>query len=482
MSLVNYDVGENINTEYKEFVELSKPKSWLKTVSAFANTRGGIIWFGIRDGDKELVGINNAEDSFEKISEIINNKIKPLPRYKTKIIDENEKKIISVEIADGPDFPYYYTSDGRNEAFIRTDNKSIPAPEIQLSNLILKGKNKTFDQLSSNFDLSDVSFTLFDATLKRETGKEVNKDKDYISTEIIDNNGKITNAGLLLSDQGLLKQSRIFCTRWKGLSKGAIDGGAIDDKEYSGSIISLVDNAETFIKNNSKKSWKIEGMQRIEYEEYPLIAVREAIVNAVIHRDYQIIGSEIHIDMFDDRLEITSPGGLISGGEIQNMDILKVPSLRRNSIISDIFHRLHLMERRGSGLIRILNAYNDYKIKPSFYSNELSFTVVFPNIIHLESLNNENATSENMANINTISDEDYFRLKLYKALENEVRKSTLKQILRLYNKFEFKYEFRRTDVESAFNIKRTRAREIIILLLKNYLIEECDNSYYKFIK
>lgn len=114
----------------------------------------------------------------------------------------------------------------------------------------------------------------------------------------------------------MLNQSKIFCTRWKGLFKGIIDGDALNDKEYSGSIISLLENAENFIKNNSNTSWKIIGMKRVEYNDYPTEAVREAIVNAIIHRDYQIIGSEIHIDMFDDRVEITSPGGMLDGNMI----------------------------------------------------------------------------------------------------------------------------------------------------------------------
>src|SRR5699024_4298999 len=111
----------------------------------------------------------------------------------------------------------------------------------------------------------------------------------------------LTNAGLLLSDQNPLKQSKIVCTRWKGLNKGIIAEDAIDDKEYNGSIIALLENADSFIKNNSKMSWKVVGMERQELEEYPITARREAIVNALIHRDYQILGAEIHIDMFDDR-------------------------------------------------------------------------------------------------------------------------------------------------------------------------------------
>lgn len=141
----------------------------------------------------------------------------------------------------------------------------------------------------------------------------MNKDRDYLSFNLVNKDGYVTNAGLLLSDQSLLKQSKAFCAKWKGIVKGSVEGDAEDDKEYNGSIISILTNAETFIKNNSKTSWQINGMHREEFEDYPTKAVREALVNAIIHRDYQILGSEIHIDMFDDRLEITSPGGMVDG-------------------------------------------------------------------------------------------------------------------------------------------------------------------------
>ena len=318
MKLDDYEKAESSNIDFKEKIEYKKPKSWLKSISAFANTNGGVLLFGVRDVDKAPLGLIDVKKDSEKLTELINEKITPLPRYELKIFNENNKDFIEIKVGDGPRTPYYYASDGRKEAFIRSGNQSIPAPKHILDSLILKGQNTTYDELPSKYDITDVSFTLLNATLKRETNREINKDKDYISLELITKDKKVTNAGLLLSDQGLLIQSRIFCTRWKGLVKGSIDGDAIDDKEYSGSIISLLINAEAFIKNNSKNRWEIKGMKRIENEDYPLRAVRESIVNAIIHRDYQI-----HIDMYDNRLEIISPGGMIDGSFVQNLDIRK---------------------------------------------------------------------------------------------------------------------------------------------------------------
>lgn len=220
-------------------------------------------------------------------------------------------------------------------------------------------------------------------------------------------------------------------------------------------------------------------MKRIETEEYPLRAVREAIVNAIIHRDYQIVGSEIHVDMFDDRLEITSPGGMIDGNFVQNLDITKISSIRRNRIISDIFNRLNYMERRGSGLIRILESYNDCQMKPIFYSDVSSFKVIFPNKSLVE-LNNTILKETEEIGKNIVSDSDYFAVKIYKVLQGNIRKNTYEQLQKLFDKFTYKYDFKREDIEEIFNVKKSRASDIISMLLENDLIVASEPTKYRF--
>lgn len=476
MKLKDYEQIESTNIDFKEKLETSHPKSWLKSVSAFANTKGGILLYGV-DDNRKPVGIENLNDTSSKITDLINSKITPSPRYEIHSFSEDGLDFIVVDVGDGPSTPYYYSSDGRKIAYIRSGDQSIEAPDHILKNLILKGQNKTFDCLPSEFRLEDVSFTLLDATLKKETGKSINVDRDYISLNLVNKDGYVTNAGLLLCDQGLLKQSRIFCTRWKGTVKGSIEGDAVDDKEYNGSIISLLENAEMFIKNNSKSSWEIDGMIRKNFEEYPTKAVREALVNAIIHRDYQIIGSEIHIDMFDDRLEITSPGGMLDGSNIQDLDLTKIPSIRRNTIISDIFNRLHLMERRGSGITRIIESYFDSNKKPVFNSGVSNFTVIFPNKGYKELNKTIVKTEENI-----VDDGDYFLLKMYKNLGGKVRSNFLDNLQILFDKLGYEKEFNKEKIEEIFNVKKSRASEIISTLINNNIIENTHDAYYKFKK
>ena len=476
LKIKDYEKAETSNIDYKVALEERKPKSWLKSVSAFANSKGGIILFGVDDSTHELEGLDDVQQVAEKITEIINARILPLPRYEINSFTEDGKDFLELKIGDGPSTPYYLVIDGRKEAFIRSGNQSIPAPEHILNNLILKGKNLTFDALPTDYKINDLSFTLLAATIKEKTNKKFDENKDFFSLGLANTEKELTNAGLLLSDQNPLKQSKIVCTRWKGLNKGIIAEDAIDDKEYNGSIIALLENADSFIKNNSKMSWKVVGMERQELEEYPITARREAIVNALIHRDYQILGAEIHIDMFDDRLEITSPGGMFDGSLIQNLEIKNIPSMRRNIVIADVFSRLHYMDRRGSGLSRILESYTDSIQKPKFISDSLSFTVIFPNKGYYK-------TNETDENKNIVSDRDLFFIQLYKSIQNtNIRNSTINQIRNIFEKMGYNNMFSREDIKNILNIKDTRATNLISLLLDLELIVKAEGTKYKFQK
>lgn len=288
MKISDYLLIESTMIELKVAVEERKAKNWLKSVSAFANTKGGMIIFGIKDSSREIVGLEEVQKHASKITELINARIQPTPRYEITPVEENGITCLVVKVGDGPATPYYYVHEKSRIPFIRLGDQSVEAPIYALNELILKGQNKTFDMLPSPFKLSDVSFTLFEATFKNITGDSLYRNRDLNSFGLVLDDGYLTYAGVLLCDQGLLRQSRIFCTRWKGVGKGSIDEDALDDKEYTGSIISLLENAETFIKNNSITRWNIRGMNRIEESDYPQKAIREALVNAIIHRDYQI--------------------------------------------------------------------------------------------------------------------------------------------------------------------------------------------------
>ena len=178
-----------------------------------------------------------------------------------------------------------------------------------------------------------------------------------ISFNIMDEQGRLTNAGALLADDSPIRHSRLFCTRWNGLDKGSSRIDTLDEGEYSGSVISLIENGEASIKRNSRLMWRKTANSREEMPEYVERSYHEALINAIAHRDYLVNGSEVHIDIFDDRLEIYSPGGMMDGTLIQNIDPFTVPSKRRNPALADILQRLGYMERKGSGFKKIINGY-----------------------------------------------------------------------------------------------------------------------------
>ena len=348
-------IGEATEYDKKELLEERKPKSWLKSVSAFANGVGGALIFGVSDNEV-LVGLEDAKSVSEKISETIKTKMDPVPQIILEIHSEDNKEFIVLKILAGQETPYYYTGDGNRIAYVRIGNESVPASSIDLKRLVLRGSNTSFDSLSSRYSFESLAFTKLRSVYRMRTGTEL-VDSDFVSFELMDEAGKLTNAGVLLADDSPMRHSRLFCTRWYGLDKASGIMEALDDKEYSGSLVSLLQEGTNFVKNNSKKRWRKTGNGRIEMPEYPEQAVHEVIVNALIHRDYTEIGSEVHIDIFDDRLEVYSPGGMLDGSIVQNLDTDHVASKRRNPIIADIFSRMHFMERRGSGFKKIKGDY-----------------------------------------------------------------------------------------------------------------------------
>ena len=160
---------------------------------------------------------------------------------------------------------------------------------------------------------------------------------------------------------------------------------AIDDAEFSGSLINQLQDTLSFISKHTYKAWRKLADRRQEFPDYPERAVEEALVNAIIHRDYTELGSEVHVDIYDNRLEIYSPGGMFEGRLVQDLDIMTIPSRRRNPILADIFNRLEYMERRGSGFKKILQSYsvfgyNNDTPKPEFRSTHSSFFITLWNL------------------------------------------------------------------------------------------------------
>ena len=376
-------IGETTEYDKKLKLEVKKPKSWCKSISAFANTLGGFLIFGISD-DNQIVGLETPDKDAELISEIIKTRLNPIPEFKISFHTVDGNVLLIVQVSKGEETPYYYSGDGLLEAYVRIGNESVKASPIELKRLVLRGRNTTFDSQNSMYKVEDYAFSKLRERYKKWTGNSFDE-KDLVSFGLATEQGYLTNAGALIADESPIFYSRVFCTRWNGLNKSGGTFDALDDAEYEGSVLSLIENGEAFIKRNTKMMWRKTTNSREEMPEYVERSYHEALVNAIAHRDYLINGSEVHVDMYDDRLEIYSPGGMPDGSNIQERDPVTVPSTRRNPVLADVFNRLGYMERKGSGFAKILDNYAfqvNYteEKKPYFKSDRYQFTVIMPNL------------------------------------------------------------------------------------------------------
>lgn len=342
-------IAECTAYDYKEALEEKKPKSWLKSLSAFANTLGGSLFFGV-DNDGNVKGLDDIQHVIEVISQKICDYMDPLPNVEMIPLEVEGMKILQLKVLKGKFTPYYYVGDGQRVAFVRNGTDSLPATDEEMKRLVLSGANRTYDSLKSDVLTKNSSFVILANTFEERTGQKFQK-KFLKSFGLLTDDGYLTNAGVLFSDDCNQSQSRLYCTKWNGLEKD----DALNDAEFKGNILMLLREAMAFTKANTRKGWEKLPDGRKNKPEYAERAVLEAVVNHLIHRDYTVMGGEVHLDIYDDRLVFTSPGGMYSGQKVQDLSIDEISSERRNPILADVMAQLIYMEKRGSGLKRICN-------------------------------------------------------------------------------------------------------------------------------
>ena len=264
---------------------------------------------------------------------------------------------------------------------------------------------------------------------------------------------------------------------------------ALDDKEYSGSLVTLLQDGEKFVKNNTKKRWKKVPDGRMEMPDIPERAALECIVNGLIHRDYLELGSEVHIDIFDDRMEVYSPGGMLDGSFVQNLDTDHVPSRRRNPVIADVFSRMNYMERRGSGFRKVKDDYRravNYRpeLEPKFYSDTTSFWVILYNLNYHVAIDRIGTKKQSLENEKTVvlKEKQLFQnektvvskqKQLFERKVNELQVSTItkKKIMQLHEQFGNNIIFSRADIMRITGITSSPAGDLIKKMQSANLIE-----------
>lgn len=355
---------ENLNVEYKqEYSDTIK-----KSVVAFANTNGGIIYIGVTD-DGTAIGIEDIDTVLLQITNSIRNSITPdITLFTTcDIACFNGVHIIKVEVQKGTACPYYITNKGlRPEGvFIRQGAASVPASEAAILRMIKDSDGDSYEELRST--TQNLTFEAMKIAFKQERLEFGTTQQRTL--HLLNETSIYTNLALLLSEQC---PHTIKLAVFNGRTKGNFQ----DRKECSGSLFSQLEEAFSYISLFNKTKATITGLYRQENQDYPAEAIREALVNTIVHRDYSFSGSSL-ISIFDDRIEFVSIGGLPKG--ISQEDIMLGISELRNPRLANIFYRLKLIEAYGSGIPKITACYETSSRKPTIETSPNAFKITLPN-------------------------------------------------------------------------------------------------------
>ena len=347
---------ENKCLEFKSTVT----NTFLKTVSAYSNFGDGEILFGVND-DGTICGIENADQVCLDIENRINDSISPKPDFELEI--DGTEKIIRLSVREGEYKPYLY----KGKAYRRSDSATIEVDQAELKNLVLEGSNLSFEEIDSGEN--ELIFEELTSKLKEKLELSVVSEDVLRTLGFFTKNRKYNNAAALLSDKNSFYG--IDIARF-----GSSINEIMDREIISGvSILKQYDTAIHMIKRYYQYE-EISGIERKTVQLIPENAYREAIANALIHRDWSI-NAHIRIAMFPDRIEIKSPGGLPKGLTVQEYENGEISCLR-NPILGNVFFRLKYIEMFGTGVTRIKYAYNEARIKPKFAITDNVISVILP--------------------------------------------------------------------------------------------------------
>lgn len=340
-----------------------------KEIIAFANCDGGKLYIGVRD-DGTVIGLDNADSVSLQISNMVRDAIKPditmFLHYET--IVENGKNIVAVDIQRGTDRPYYLAKKGMRPegVYVRQGYSSVPATDTAIRRMIKETDGDRFEAMRClNQDLT------FEATKKEFELRKTDFGAQQMRTlKLIDQDGLYSNLALLLSDQCV---HTIKVAVFQGTDQTIFK----DRREFTGSLMQQMNEVYDFIDFRNQTRATIEKLYRVDVRDYPEVAVREALLNLLVHRDYSFSASAF-ISIYEDRIEFVSIGGLMPGIELE--DVMVGISVCRNQDLANVFYRLHLIEAYGTGMGKIMKAYESMQVKPVIETTKNAFKIILPNI------------------------------------------------------------------------------------------------------
>ncbi len=354
------ETKESYNLEFNEEVS----RTFLKTVSAYANYNDGKIIFGI-DDNGNLLGIESSKEESLRIENMINDSLVPVPNFEIKVKEVGSKTIILLEVKKGKDTPYYY----KGKAYKRADTSTVDVDRFELRRLAMEGINMDYEDRKASSQ--DLSFNILESKLKEEAGIE-KINLDILKTlNLYNKEGYYNIAGELLADRNDIAFSGIDIVKF---------GKDINKIQYrktisNKSLLTQFDRAIEIFEQYYLFE-EIDGYNRIKKELIPKEAFRESLGNAIVHRVWDT-NSYIQIAMYEDRIELNAPGGMPAGISKEEYLYGNI-SVLRNPIIAGVFNRLNIIEKFGTGIARINEEYTHSISKPDFNVSENRIRIVLP--------------------------------------------------------------------------------------------------------
>ena len=340
-----------------------------KEIIAFANCDGGTIYVGVAD-DGKVLGVENADECALQISNMVRDAVKPdvtmFIHYET--LECDGKAVVAVNIQRGTNRPYYLAKKGlRPEGvYVRQGYSSVPATDTAIRQMIKETDGDSFENMRS----INQALT-FEATKKEFEKRNVVFGQPQMQTlKIVSADGIYTNLGLLLSEQCL---HTIKVAVFEGINQNVFK----DRREFSGSLMQQLNDVYDYIDFHNQTHATFRKLLRIDTRDYPEVAVREALLNTLVHRDYSFRASTL-ISIYDDRIEFVSIGGLLPGLELD--DLMMGVSVCRNPHLANVFYRLQLIEAYGTGMKKIMGAYANALVQPKIKTTNNAFKILLPNV------------------------------------------------------------------------------------------------------
>lgn len=380
---------ENDKFECKSILNREDVVGWLKSVAGFANASGGDFYIGVEDKTNKLIGFDRkgADNERNYFNNQVNEHLTPRPQMKISFIryetKNGERFIIRVSIPESVVKPIILKYKNIPSIFMRRDGFTNGATYEEIIEMSIKSKNTQYDLLVSDISYEPDQFSTLQAFYQdHNNGKEL-KEKFLKSVGFYNEEGFLLNGAVLFKDDYSGEKTGVQCSVFGGFNKGS--ERIITINRFQGNLIATIQYMMDFVNQRMNHSMiKLDDVRK-NIDSYPQRALFEGVINAVAHRDYYLDGTQIQVDMFKDRLEISSPGGFYRGEKLgKTYDLSGIISKRRNELISSILVACNVMEAAGTGFDKIIEEYKeaDEAHKPYIYSSSDHFTLVLPDLTY----------------------------------------------------------------------------------------------------